>query len=105
MAVINTQDSYAKMEFPLTIKRQDAFGMDPTEIWPSLEAAQEYARSNPTAYVGQELAVIVNGEAQRYFIKNAAGDLVSNGGGGGIDESSIASDAEVAEMLTEVFGE
>lgn len=105
MAVINTQDSYAKMEFPLTIKRQDAFSMDPTEIWPSLEAAQEYARSNPTAYVGQELAVIVNGEAQRYFIKNAAGDLVSNGGSGGIDESSIASDAEVAEMLTEVFGE
>lgn len=104
MAVINTQDSYAKMEFPLTIKRQDAFSMDPTEIWPSLEAAQEYARSNPTAYVGQELAVIVNGEAQRYFIKNAAGDLVSNGGGS-IDESSIASDAEVAEMLTEVFGE
>lgn len=103
MAVINTQDSYAKMEFPLTIKRQDAFSMDPTEIWPSLEAAQEYARSNPTAYVGQELAVIVNGEAQRYFIKNAAGDLVSNGGG--IDESSIASDAEVTEMLTEVFGE
>ena len=104
MAVINTQDSYAKMEFPLTIKRQDAFSMDPTEIWPSLEAAQEYARSNPTAYVGQELAVIVDGEAQRYFIKNAAGDLVSNGGGD-IDESSIASDAEVAEMLNEVFGE
>lgn len=103
MAVINTQDSYAKMEFPLTIKRQDAFSMDPTEIWPSLEAAQEYARSNPTAYVGQELAVIVNGEAQRYFIKNASGDLVSNGGG--IDESSIASDAEVTEMLNEVFGE
>lgn len=103
MAVINTQDSYAKMEFPLTIKRQDAFSMDPTETWPSLEAAQEYARSNPTAYVGQELAVIVNGEAQRYFIKNAAGNLVSNGGG--IDESSIASDAEVTEMLNEVFGE
>ena len=61
MAVINTQDSYAKMEFPLTIKRQDAFSMDPTEIWPSLEAAQEYARSNPTAYVGQEFDT-VNGD-------------------------------------------
>ena len=103
MSVINTQDSYAKVEFRLTIKRQDAFSMDATEIWPSLEAAQEYARSNPTAYVGQELAVIVNGEAQRYFIKNAAGDLVGNGGGG-IDESSIASDDEVTEMLNEVFG-
>lgn len=103
MAVINTQDSYAKMEFPLTIKRQDAFSMDPTEIWPSLEAAQEYARNNPTAYVGQELAVIVNGEAQRYFIKNVAGDLEELGSGN-INESSIASDAEVTEMLNEVFG-
>ena len=45
MAVINTQNSYAKMEFPLTIKRQDAFSIDPTEIWPSLEAAQEYAQT------------------------------------------------------------
>ena len=45
----------------------------------------------------------MNGEAQRYFIKNAAGDLVGNSGGG-IDESSIASDAEVTEMLNEVFG-
>ena len=52
MAVNNTQNSYAKMEFPLTIKRQDAFSIDPTEIWPSLEAAQEYAQTNPTAYVG-----------------------------------------------------
>ena len=41
MAVNNTQNNYAKMEFPLTIKRQDAFSIDPTEIWPSLEAAQE----------------------------------------------------------------
>ena len=59
MAVINTQNSYAKMEFPLTIKRQDAFSIDPTEIWPSLEAAQEYAQTNPTAYVGQKLSVVV----------------------------------------------
>ena len=46
MAVINTQNSYAKMEFPLTIKRQDAFSIDPTEIWPSLEAAQEIGRAH-----------------------------------------------------------
>ena len=59
MAVNNTQNNYAKMEFPLTIKRQDAFSIDPTEIWPSLEAAQEYAQTNPTAYVGQKLSVVV----------------------------------------------
>lgn len=103
MAVNNTENAYAKMEFPLTIKRQDGFSMDPTEVWSSLEAAQHYAKTNPTAYVGQELAVIVNGEAKRYFIKNEAGDLVNNSGGG-IDESSIATDDEVTEMLNEVFG-
>lgn len=96
MAVINTQNSYAKMEFPLTIKRQDAFSIDPTEIWPSLEAAQEYAQSNPTAYVSQELGVVVNGVAKRYFIKNEAGDLEPLGG-------TPATDEEVAEMFNEVF--
>ena len=30
MAVNNTQNNYAKMEFPLTIKRQDAFSLDGT---------------------------------------------------------------------------
>lgn len=103
MAVNNTENAYAKMEFPLTIKRQDAFSVDPTEVWGSLEAAQNYARTNPTAYVSQELGVIVNGVAKRYFIKNEAGDLEELGSGN-IDESSIASDAEVTEMLNEVFG-
>lgn len=104
MAVNNTENAYAKMEFPLTIKRQDAFSVDPTEVWSSLEAAQNYARTNPTAYVSQELGVVVNGVAKRYFIKNEAGDLEEVGGGGNIDESSIASDDEVTEMLNEVFG-
>lgn len=103
MAVNNTENAYAKMEFPLTIKRQDAFSVDPTEVWSSLEAAQSYARTNPTAYVSQELGVVVNGVAKRYFIKNEAGDL-EEVGGGNIDESSIASDDEVTEMLNEVFG-
>ena len=54
MAVDNTKKSFAKMEFPLTIKRQDAFSLDGTETWKSMAEAEEYAKSNPTAYVGQE---------------------------------------------------
>lgn len=96
MAVNNTEKSYSKMEFPLAMQRQDAFALDPTEIWPSLEAAQAYARSDPTAYVSQELGVIVDGVATRYFIKNAAGDLEPLGG-------TPATDEEVAEMFNEVF--
>lgn len=100
MAVNNTAKSYSKMEFPLAMQRQDAFALDPTEIWSSLEAAQTYAQSDPTAYVGQKLAVIVDGVATQYMIKNAAGDLALMGG---VSDEDIATDAEVAEMLAEVF--
>ena len=99
MAVNNTQKSYSKMEFPLAMQRQDAFALDPTEIWPSLEAAQTYAQSDPTAYVGQKLAVVVDGVAAQYQIKNAAGELEPLGG-----VVETATDAEVAEMINDVFG-
>lgn len=97
MAVENTTKSYSKMEFPMAVQRQDAFSLDPTETWPSLEAAQAYAQTDPTAYVGQEIAVIVDGVAKRYFIKNVAGDLEPLGG-------EVATDAEVEEMFNDVFG-
>lgn len=103
MAIDNTKKSFAKMEFPLAMKRQDGFSLDPTEVWPSLEAAQEYAKNDPTAYVGQELAVVVNGVSTRYQIKNTAGDLEPSGGS--IDGSLIATDDEASEMLDEVFAD
>ena len=49
MAVNNTAKSYSKMEFPLAMQRQDAFALDPTCVWSSLEDAQNYAKTNPTA--------------------------------------------------------
>ena len=100
MAIDNTTSSFAKMEFPLAMQRQDAFALDPSEVWSSLEAAQEYAKNDPTAYVGQKLAVITNGVAAQYQILNTAGDLAPIGG---VSESDIATDAEVEEMLNEVF--
>ncbi len=103
MAVDNTAKTFTSMEFPLAIRRQDAFALDPTEVWTSLEAAKEYAKNDPTAYVGQEIAVIVNGVSKRYQIKNTSGDLEPIGGS--VDEKLIATDAEAAEMLDEVFGE
>lgn len=100
MAVNNTVKDYSKMEFPLSIKRQDAFSVDPTEVWNSLTDAQRYAKEDPTAYIGQEFSVIVDGVATRYLIKNAAGDLAP---AGGIDEDAVATDAEVTELLDEIF--
>lgn len=101
MAVNGAGKSFANMEFPLTIKRQDAFSVDLSEVQYSLAEAQEYAKNDPTAYVGQALSVVVDGVATRYIIKNTAGDIEPIGGG--IDEAQIATDDEVAEMLAELF--
>lgn len=99
MAVNNTAKTYASMEFPLAMKRQDAFALDPTCVWPSLAEAQSYAKTNPTAYIGQVLSVVVDGVATSYTIQNAAGDLAPLGAA----SVDIATDSEVSEMLSEVF--
>lgn len=101
MAVNNTKKKYSDMEFPLAMKRQDAFALDPSTVWPTLADAQNYAKTNPTAYVGQMLSVVVNGTATPYVIQNANGDLAPLGAAA----VTIASDDEANEMLTEVFGE
>lgn len=77
----------------------DAFALDPTCVWPSLAEAQNYAKTNPTAYIGQVLSVVADGVATAYTIKNAAGDLAPLGAAA-VD---IATDSEVSEMLSEVF--
>lgn len=100
MAINNTQNTYANMEFPLAMKRQDAFALDPTGVWPSLEAAEDYAKNNPTAYVGQHLSVVADGISTAYQIKDTAGNLEELGAGA-VD---VATDEEVREMFDDVFG-
>ena len=93
MAVNNTTGSFASMEFPMAFSRQDS-----------------YAQTSPLAYVGQVIAVVVDGTATIYQIKNTAGDLEALASGdfeGNVEAvlaTQVASDAEVAEMLNEVFG-
>ena len=67
-------------------------------------------RTNPTAYVGQVIAVVEEGVSTVYQIKNAAGELEALGTGdleGDVDaivDDRIATDGEVAEMISEIFG-
>ena len=75
MAVNNTTGSFASMEFPMAFSRQDSFPMDKSSVYGSLSAAQTYAQTSPLAYVGQVIAVVVDGTATIYQIKNTAGDL------------------------------
>ncbi len=100
MAVNNTASTYSKMEFPMAIQRQDAFSLDPTECWASMADALDYAQNNPTAYVGQEIVVMVDGVPKRYMITDTNGTLVATGG---VSDDDIATDTEVAEMMATVF--
>lgn len=100
MAVDNTKKSYPFMEFPLSMARQDAFPLDKTTIFPSLEAAKSYAQTDPTAYVGQHLSVVTDGISTPYYIKDANGTLEPFG-----SALAVATQDEVTEMLNDVFSE
>ena len=100
MAVDNTKKSYPFMEFPLSMARQDAFPLDKTTVFKSPEDAQNYARTDPTAYVGQHLSVVIDGVSTPYHIKNEDGELEALGGAAAED---VATDEEVEAMLDEVF--
>ena len=110
MAINGSDKSFSKMEFPLGMKRQDAFPLDDSSIFYSMSDAQTYAQSNPTAYVGQVVAVVENGTSTVYQIKDAAGTLEPLGTGD-LDEdldayfeANTATEQEVQEMLDEIFG-
>ena len=110
MAINGSDKSFAFMEFPLSMSRQDAFPLDKNSVFYSMSDALTYAQTNPTAYVGQVIAVVEEGVSTVYQIKNAAGELEALGTGdleGDVDaivDDRIATDGEVAEMISEIFG-
>ena len=111
MAVNNTTGSFASMEFPMAFSRQDSFPMDKSSVYGSLSAAQTYAQTSPLAYVGQVIAVVVDGTATIYQIKNTAGDLEPLGTGdltGDVDAllaAQRATDEEIQAAISEVYPE
>ena len=100
MAINGSDKSFAFMEFPLSMSRQDAFPLDKSSVFYSLAEAQTYAQTSPLAYVGQHISVVVEGMSTAYQIKNAAGDLEPMGAAA----VAIATNEEVGEMFIEVFG-
>ena len=63
-------------EYPGPVKRQDAFPLDLTYIHSSLTAAQDYAKNDPSAYVGQLLCAMNGNTPIVMKIINKAGALV-----------------------------
>ena len=99
MAVFNVLNYNAKDGFgmSLNIRRGNPNPLDNSSVWASLEAAQNYAKTDPVAYVGQILTVVTDvvvGEetvktATAYVIDNEAGDLKAVGTSPVGDESTI----------------
>lgn len=79
MAVYNLENytSADGLGFPMNFRRGAPNPLDNSAVWKSLAEAQNYAQTDPTAYVGQILSVVDNtaGNVDVYKIKNEAGDL------------------------------
>lgn len=53
MAINGSDKSFAFMEFPLSMSRQDAFPLDKSSVFYSMSEAETYAQTSPLAYVGR----------------------------------------------------
>ena len=99
MAVFNVPNYLAKDGFgmSLNIRRGNPNPLDNSSVWASLEAAQNYAMTDPVAYVGQILTVVSDvvvddvtvKTATAYVIDNEAGDLKEVGSSPVGDEKTI----------------
>lgn len=54
---------------PFGFERMDAEPFLKNELFASLEEAQAYATTNPTAYAGQRISVVSDGKAEDYTIQ------------------------------------
>ena len=86
------QKTYNSMGLPMNINRSNPIPVDNTELWYSLDDAENYASTDPRAYVGQSIKVVdeTNGTVEQYMI-GADGTLIS-----------VADAAMVAEAISEI---
>ena len=92
--------------FPLNFRRGNPNPLDNSSVWASIEDAQNYAATDPVAYVGQILTVVdnVNGIATVYAIQDDAGTLKKVGTSPIGDESTITVDENGTVSLYGVSG-
>ena len=77
MAVI--KQDFNVMYLPAAIQRNNPIPLDSTAVWYDYDKMAAYAATDPTAYVGQILSLIIDNVAKAYIITNLAGDLEAVG--------------------------
>lgn len=90
MAVI--RQDFNVMYLPAAIQRNNPIPLDSTAVWYDYDLMAAYAASDPTAYVGQILSLVVDGVANAYIITNVAGDLEKVGSAVVADNKTIVLD-------------
>jgi len=80
--------------FPLNFRRGNPNPLDNSSVWKSLELAKEYAKNDPTAYVGQIISVVnytssTDSTVNVYYIEDELGTLKPVGSSSVGDESTI----------------
>lgn len=86
--------------FPLNFRRGNPNPLDNSSVWSSLAAAQNYAKTDPVAYVGQILTVVetvvvdeetgaTTTKVTAYSIQDEAGTLKELGSDAAYDDSGI----------------
>lgn len=75
MATIKKDGGYNAL--PISYKRGNPIPLDKSAVWYNKAEMEEYAVSNPTAYVGQVLSYVneTDNKVEVYVIANEAGDL------------------------------
>lgn len=98
MATILNDAAY--MGFPLSIKRGNPAPVDTTAVWYNKTELENYAKTGPTAYVGQVLTLVAGGKCEAYMISNEAGTLVK------LAQTTASGDlaSDVANLQTQVEG-
>ena len=90
MAVI--RQDFNVMYLPAAIQRNNPIPLDSTAVWYDYNLMAAYAASDPTAYVGQILSLVVDNVANAYIITNLAGDLEKVGSAIVTDNKTIVLD-------------
>ena len=83
MAVNFNDSNYIFSGLPIGFSRNNPIPLDKTEVWDNLDNLKDYAKSNPTAYVGQILTYVdkLNKTTTTYVISNEDGDIQELGAG------------------------
>lgn len=105
MAEFLKKSEYVQMSMPKAMNRTNPAPLDASAVWTSLDELQNYAATNPVAYVGQILSLVAYDEESQaitnvkaYIIKDAEGNIEEVGSATLGDDKTITLDNGVLSL-------